>query len=108
MFPENYVLRHLLVQACEQNGFTPDVTFEGGDVDGLKGLVSAGLGISLLPDSSLIDNLPRGTVSIPIVYPEVTRSVGIVIPNDRELLPTEKIFYEFILDFFSRIEQFQK
>lgn len=108
MFPESYILRNILMQACEQNGFTPNVTFEGDDIDAIKGLVSAGLGISLVPDSTLVENLPRATVRIPLTNPVVTRSVGIIIPSDRDLLPTEKIFYEFVIEFFSRLERFQK
>jgi LysR family transcriptional activator of glutamate synthase operon len=107
MFPESYILRHIIVQACEQHGFTPNVSFEGDDIDALKGLVAAGLGVSLVPESSLVDNLPRTTVRIPLIEPTVTRSVGIIIPAERELLPTEKIFYEFVIDFFSRLEGFQ-
>lgn len=107
MFPDSYLLRDILVEACEQQGFTPNVGFEGDDIDALKGLVAAGLGISLVPESSLVDNLPRGTVRVPLLAPTVTRSVGIVVPKGRELLPTEKIFYEFIKRFFSRLERFQ-
>lgn len=107
MFPESYILRHIIVQACEQQGFVPKVGYEGEDIDALKGLVATGLGISLVPESSLIDHLPRGTVRIPLQAPAITRSVGIVIPRDRELLPTEKLFYEFIKDYFNRLEGFQ-
>ena len=108
MFPENYILRDIIVQACEQIGFTPNITFEGDDIDAIKGLVSAGLGISLVPDSTLVENLPRATVIVPVIEPAVTRTIGMIIPKDRELLPTEQIFYEFVIEFFSRLEQFQK
>ncbi|WP_405097728.1 LysR family transcriptional regulator [Oceanobacillus sp. FSL H7-0719] len=107
MFPENYILRDMIIQACKQFGFSPNITFEGADIDAIKGLVSAGLGISLIPESTLVENLPRGTVRIPVTEPVVTRTVGIIIPEGRELLPTEKIFYDFVIDFFSRIERFQ-
>lgn len=107
MFPENYILRDIIVKACEQIGFKPTISFEGDDIDAIKGLVSAGLGISLVPESTLIEALPRSTVRIPVKEPIVTRTVGIIIPEDRELLPTEKIFYEFVIDFFSHLERFQ-
>lgn len=107
LFPKNYILRDIVVEACEQTGFQPNITFEGEDIDALKGLVSAGLGISLIPESTLIESIPSSTVSIPVVDPVVTRTVGLIIPVDRELLPTEKVFYKFVVDFFSRIEQFQ-
>lgn len=107
LFPENYILRDIIVKACEQIGFKPTISFEGDDIDAIKGLVSAGLGISLVPESTLVEALPRSTVRIPVKEPIVTRTVGIIIPEDRELLPTEKIFYEFVIDFFSHLERFQ-
>jgi len=100
LFPQGFGLHELVVNACRQNGFEPDVAFEGKDIDAIKGLVSAGLGVTLIPEISLIDSKPRATKKVFIVEPEVTRTVGIITPSDRELLPTEKIFYEFLKDFF--------
>lgn len=107
MFPEGYVLRDLIMEACSQLGFQPKVSFEGDDIDAIKGLVSADLGISLVPEVTLFDNIPRGTVKVPVIEPTVRRSVGVVIPKDRNLLPTEKLFYKFLQDFYSRLEKFQ-
>lgn len=108
VFAKGFVLRDLLMDACRQNGFEPIISFEGEDIDAIKGLVSAGLGVSLVPEITLIDNLPRSTVKVPISEPQVRRSVGMVIPRERELLPTEKIFADFIEDFFARLTAFQK
>lgn len=106
LFPYGFILREIVVNACKRQGFEPDVTFEGNDIDAIKGLVSAGLGITIIPEITLIDNLPRSTVKVAITEPQVTRSVGIIIPRERELLPTEKIFYEFITNFFARLGGF--
>ena len=107
IFKEGYILRELVMDACNQLGFTPSISFEGEDTDALKGLVSAGLGVTLIPEITLMNNLPAGTVKVPIVEPNVSRTVGIIIPVDRQLLPTEVIFYEFLKDFYSRLEKFQ-
>lgn len=106
LFPNGFILREIVVNACKRQGFEPDVTFEGNDIDAIKGLVSAGLGVTIIPEITLIDNLPRSTVKVVIADPHVTRSVGIIIPRERELLPTEKIFYDYITDFFARIGGF--
>lgn len=106
LFPKGYVLRELCDEACSQHGFQPKVSFEGDDIDTIKGLVSAGLGLSLIPESTLVDSLPRSTVRLPVT-PQITRAVGIIIPSERQLLPTEKIFYQFIRDFFAVLDQFQ-
>ncbi|MBY7144933.1 LysR family transcriptional regulator [Virgibacillus sp. NKC19-3] len=107
LFPENFILRNITIDACRQLGFEPNVSFEGKDIDAIKGLVSAGLGVSLVPEITLVDNLPRATVKLPITQPNVTRTVGVIVPSDRQLLPTEKLFYQFLKDFFTRLEQFQ-
>ncbi|MBP1934372.1 LysR family transcriptional regulator [Ammoniphilus resinae] len=99
LFPEGFILRELVVNACRNFGFQPKVSFEGDDIDAIKGLVAAGLGITLLPEVTLVDNIPRTTVKLPIVEPNVTRSVGVIIPNNRELPPTEKLFYDFLKQF---------
>ncbi|QQE74331.1 LysR family transcriptional regulator [Brevibacillus composti] len=104
LFPEGFILRDLVVHACSQQGFRPTVSFEGEDIDAIKGLVAAGLGVTLLPEITLTDNRPRNTVTIPVTEPNVTRTVGLIIPADRELPPTEKLFCEFLKRFFSVLE----
>ncbi|PLT35111.1 LysR family transcriptional regulator [Bacillus sp. V5-8f] len=107
LFPQGYILQKIVVQACKQAGFTPNITSEGEDMDALKGLVSAGIGVSLLPDSTFYDSIPRLTVKIPINSPQVRRTVGIITPKNRELAPSEKVFYEFMKQHFSVLEQYQ-
>ncbi|MBA4536706.1 LysR family transcriptional regulator [Bacillus aquiflavi] len=106
LFPEGFVLRELVVNACHQSRFEPKVSFQGDDIDAIKGLVSAGLGVTLLPEITLIDNIPRTTVKIPISEPHVTRTVGVIIPADRELAPTEQVFYQFLKEFFDVLSGF--
>ncbi len=108
LYPKGYILHDVIMEGCLQRGFHPKVAFEGKDLDAIKGLVSAGLGVTMLPDVTLIDNLPRATARVPIVEPSLKRTVGIIIPKERELLPTEKEFYHFIRALFQRIEHFQQ
>lgn len=106
LFPEGFILRYIVVSACQFQGFQPKVSFEGEDIDAIKGLVSAGLGVSLIPEITLIENLPRSTVKLHIMEQQVTRTVGIITPSERKLLPTEKTFYDFIIDFFETVRKF--
>lgn len=108
LFQEESMLRNIIIKACKQQGFSPNIAFETKDIDAIKGLVSAGLGISLVPEITVINQRPRATVAIPIQKPTVTRTVGMIVPAERELLPTEKLFYEFLKQFFMRIEGFQQ
>ncbi|GAX90927.1 LysR family transcriptional regulator [Effusibacillus lacus] len=106
LFPEGFILRDLVNQACQQMNFKPNVSFEGEDIDAIKGLVAAGLGVTLLPEVTLNDNLPTGTVRLPIREPNITRTVGVIIPANRELPPSEKLFYDFLKEFFSVLNRF--
>ncbi|MNJ54005.1 HTH-type transcriptional regulator GltC [compost metagenome] len=96
LFPAGFVLREIVVNACGDLGFKPKVTFEGDDLDAIKGLVSAGLGLTVLPEIALSEYLPDSIVALPITEPVVTRDVGVIIPANRELPPTEKLFYDFL------------
>ncbi|MBO1002189.1 LysR family transcriptional regulator [Pseudogracilibacillus auburnensis] len=107
LFPKGFILRDVIMEGCLQRGFQPKVSFEGKDLDAIKGLVSAGLGVTLIPEVTIVDCLPRATVKIPIIEPNLKRSVGSIIPTERELLPTEKLFHQFIKDFFMRLEHYQ-
>ncbi|MOA31593.1 HTH-type transcriptional regulator GltC [compost metagenome] len=96
LFPEGFVLRDIVVKACDNLGFKPKVTFEGDDLDAIKGLVSSGLGLTVLPEIALSEHLASTIVTLPITEPRVTRDVGVIIPTNRELPPTEKLFYDFL------------
>jgi LysR family transcriptional activator of glutamate synthase operon len=103
LFPEGFVLRKIVVNACHQAGFRPSIPFEGEDLDVIKGLVSAGIGVTLLPETTLFENMPSGTVKLKINDPAVERTVGVIIPKNRQLPPSEKLFHEFVLDYFRNI-----
>ena len=106
-FPEGYVLHKVALDACKSVGFTPNITSEGEDMDALKGLVAAGIGVTLLPESSMYDSTPRMTVKMPIANPPIRRTVGIISPVGRELASSEVVFLDFVKDFYSRINKFQ-
>ncbi|MRH42574.1 LysR family transcriptional regulator [Aquibacillus halophilus] len=107
LFPKQYILHKLVVDGCKRAGFSPMVSSEGEDLDAIKGLVSAGIGVTLLPESTFYDATPRFTKKIAIDLPQIRRSVGIITPKNRELAPSEKVFYQFVKDFFARLQQFQ-
>ena len=54
-----YGLRAITDAMCHEAGFEPRIAFEGEEADTARGLVGAGLGVSLLPvtASSLADPL---------------------------------------------------
>jgi len=107
LFPDGYVLRKIAVDACHEAGFEPNIASEGEDMDALKGLVSAGIGVSLLPESTFYDSVPRFTVKVPIETPRAMRTVGVITPKHRDIAPSEKNFYQFLIQYFIRLEQYK-
>ncbi len=106
--PEGTIFRKIMLHACSELGFSPHIAFEGDDIDALKGLVSAGLGVALMPEVTLVDNIPQSTVKIPLVDPGVTRTIGVICPTQRKLLPTEQLFYQFLSEFYAQIDGFNR
>lgn len=107
LFPEGFILNKVAVEACKSVGFTPKISSEGEDMDALKGLVAAGIGVTLLPESAFYDATPRRTKKLALVEPPFTRNVGVIYPVNREMAPSEKIFLNFVSNFFSRLSQFK-
>lgn len=105
--PKSDMLHELVLRACKQSGFEPKIALEGSDVNAVKGLVAAGLGVALLPEMALIDNIPRSTVAVRIIHPLITRPVGVVTSTERKLLPTEQLFYDFLIEYSERLERFR-
>lgn len=106
LFPEGMVLHRIVIDSCKQAGFIPRASTMGEDLDAIKGLVSAGMGVTLLPESTIFDSTPPLTVKIPILTPKVKRSVGLIIPKNRELAPSEKVFFEFVKEFYFQLEKY--
>ncbi|MGX9135741.1 LysR family transcriptional regulator [Rummeliibacillus sp. JY-2-4R] len=107
LFPKDYILNKVAVEACKSVGFKPNVNSVGEDMDAIKGLVAAGIGVSLLPESAFFDATPRRTSRLTLTEPPFTRNVGIIYPTKRELAPSENIFLNFVSNFFSRLTQFK-
>ncbi|WP_445487049.1 LysR family transcriptional regulator [Niallia sp. 03133] len=107
LFPKGYILQKIAYDACKQEGFLPNISSEGEDLDAIKGLVSAGMGVTLLPESTFYETVPKFTVKIPIENPVINRTVGVIIPKNRELPPSVHTFYKFVIEFFSILEKYQ-
>ncbi|RNB87099.1 LysR family transcriptional regulator [Brevibacillus fluminis] len=106
LFPRGYVLREFVVNACRELSFEPRVSFEGEDIDAIKGFVAAGLGVTLLPESTLFDSMPRTTVKHALSEPAISRTVGVITPTNRQLPPTAQLFYRFLQGFYSVLNRF--
>jgi DNA-binding transcriptional LysR family regulator len=93
-----YGLRTITDELCRTAGFQPRIAFEGQEADTARGLVAAGLGVSLLPAtaSSLAD---PAVVAVRITAPRASRTVGIAWMSGRPLIPTAAAFRDFALTY---------
>jgi DNA-binding transcriptional LysR family regulator len=97
-----YGLRTITDDLCRAAGFEPRITFEGEEADTARGLVGAGLGVSLLPAtaSSLAD---PSVVAVRITAPRAVRTVGIAWPDDRPVSAPAAAFRDFAVTYAGRL-----
>lgn len=89
-----YGLRQIFTELTDRAGFEPRLAFEGEEVDTVRGLVAAGLGVALLPPA---DTGPApGTAEIPLC-PAVHRTIGLVWSTESPLPPAARTFRDFTL-----------
>lgn len=100
LFSQEYSLRPIVWQACIQAGFKPQIAFEGGETDTIRGLVAAGMGVSLLPETALYQTNPMQPAQVRVVDPTVTRTVGIIHRSDGKLPLVARSFRTFLLTYF--------
>lgn len=87
-----YGLRQITDELCRSAGFTPELAFEGEEVDTVRGLVAAGLGVAILPAAE--QSLPPGVVEIPLTEP-ASREIVLVWAAGRPLPPAARAFRQF-------------
>jgi DNA-binding transcriptional LysR family regulator len=93
-----YGMRTLTETFCEQAGFVPQIKFEGDDVATIVGLVSSGLGVTLIPTFSGIDSAK--IKRIPISEPLCQREIGLAWQRERILSPSVELFRNFVINQF--------
>nr|WP_249435872.1 LysR family transcriptional regulator [Paenibacillus sp. Marseille-Q4541] len=100
LFSKGYSLRPIVWHACLEAGFTPRIAFEGEETDTIRGLVAAGMGVSVLPEMALFQTNPLQPARVKISSPSVTRSIGLIHRNDEKLPLVAQSFRSFLLDYF--------
>jgi DNA-binding transcriptional LysR family regulator len=97
-----YGLRTITERLCRQAGFTPIVGFEGEDVETLRGLVAAGLGVSLLPPThgtgpeDLSGTAAPGLIEV--TDPGCARDIGIAWLAGRPPRPAARRFSRYVIN----------
>lgn len=100
-FKEGYGLRIITDQLCKEAGIAPKIKFEGEEVSTIAGLVAAGLGVSLIPDSKEIDKSKISQISVQ--WPKCQRTIQMANVKERYLSPVIKLFKQFTLEYFKLV-----
>lgn len=91
-----FSLRAITEDLCGQAGFVPNIGFEGEEVETLRGLVGAGLGVALLPERrSSATTAPlsgESTPSLRVGDVPASREIGLAWVRDRVLPPASRAF----------------
>ncbi|MFD1953420.1 LysR family transcriptional regulator [Paenibacillus thailandensis] len=101
LFGEGYSLRPIVWEACQEAGFTPQIGFEGEETETIRGLVAAGMGVSLLPEMALYHTGPLQPAKVRLLSPKVTRTIGIIHRSNEKLPLVAKVFHNFLLKYFA-------
>jgi LysR family transcriptional regulator, transcription activator of glutamate synthase operon len=91
-------LRRVIEAACQQVGFLPRVAVEGEDLATVRGLVAAGLGVSLLPALALHDWGRLRPAIVPL-RPELTWTIEAVWHAERYLPVATRAFRDFLREY---------
>lgn len=80
---EEYGVRRRVEEECHRAGFEPRVVFESGQVAIIQGLVEAGLGLSVLPETAVRRDLRTQIRPLRSRNGRPQRTIGLAIPRDR-------------------------
>ncbi|MNO69366.1 HTH-type transcriptional regulator GltC [compost metagenome] len=100
LFSKGYSLRPIVCQACQDAGFSPEIAFEGEETDTIRGLVAAGMGVSLLPEMAFFQSNPLQPARVRITEPRITRTIGLIHRSDDKLPLVAQAFRNFLLQYF--------
>jgi len=100
LFSAGYSLRPIVWEACKQAGFTPKFSFESEETDTIRGLVAAGMGVSLLPEMAIYHTSSMMPAVVKVSEPHVTRTIGLIRRSGEKMPMVVQMFHTFLLDYF--------
>lgn len=97
--------RDMMDDICKRAGFVPNVAFEGDETATVRGLVSAGLGVTFFSSLAWKSVAEQVVVPLHIDEPVCQRIIGLAWLEDRYLSVAARHFQEFVIEYFSRLEE---
>ncbi len=93
-------LRRLAEELCDEAGFEPNISFECDDLPTVRGLVSAGLGVAIMPAprEGSTERMDGSLRYLELAHPRAVREIGLVWSTERRLLPAAELFRKHVLE----------
>ncbi|MGX9136390.1 LysR substrate-binding domain-containing protein [Rummeliibacillus sp. JY-2-4R] len=92
-YKDHLLMQHQLMSWCRDAGFTPNIVFQGTAVPTLAGLISANLGVGILPYYAGLEALPVHRFEIADI--DCEREVGLAWKANASLCASAQLFVEF-------------
>ncbi|WP_029009483.1 LysR family transcriptional regulator [Azospirillum halopraeferens] len=89
-------VRALVDRALEKDGLAVNLVCEANYMSTAIGMVRAGLGVSILPESAIDSASCEGVSMMPIRTPGLTRKIGVIRKNGRTLSPAPARFLDIL------------
>lgn len=87
--------RDTALAACRQSGFEPRIACESGELETVRALVAAGLGLAILPRLAAT-RLPKTLRALHVRAPEMRRQIAAVWKKQSPLSPAASTFLDLI------------
>ena len=98
-------LRDIMDDLCKQAGFVPNIAFEGDETATIRGLVTAGLGVTFMAAQLWKETVDLPIVPLHITEPDCQRTVGLAWQKERYLSVATRHFQQFVIEYFARLAQ---
>jgi LysR family hydrogen peroxide-inducible transcriptional activator len=106
LLKEGHCFRESTLSLCRQAKVVPNVIFESGQFATILGLVSAGVGISAVPQMAV--QPVRGCKFVPLANDGATRRIGAIILNRHFQTKPEKLFLAVLADIGAKLSKAQR
>jgi DNA-binding transcriptional LysR family regulator len=76
----------------------PVILCEVNHVSGVLALVEAGIGVAAVPGLSVLPERQDGIVGVPLVNPEIKRTLGLITKRDHSMAPAARTLFEMLAE----------
>lgn len=85
---------------CLKAGFRPNIIAECDNGTTYAALLQSGVGISVVPETTLGSVLPEGIVCIPLTFPVLERTISLTYDTKRHMSNAGHLFVDFCMEYF--------